>query len=273
MLSIPIKVKLANRANYGGTRDKKDIKYIVIHYTANDGDTDENNGIYFAREVTKTSAHYFVDDDSITQTVPDDTIAYSVGGTRYANYQETGGAKFYQLCRNANSISIELCDDVKDGVVYPSQKTIENAIELTKHLMEKFNIPISQVIRHFDVTGKICPRYWAGSEANEARWKSEFLDKLIAKLPEEPKPERPTQKLKVEPAMSYSKKYAKAYKTKTDLNMRRGAGTSKAIIRVLKKGEGFRCYGYYTQNGSTIWLLGVDSKGGTGFCSLGYLKY
>ena len=43
--------------------------------------------------------------------------------------------------------------------------------------MAKYNIPQKNVIRHFDVTGKLCPAYWAGRE-NAAKWKAEFWDKL-----------------------------------------------------------------------------------------------
>lgn len=72
---VTINVKTANTNNFGGFRNISDIKYIVIHYTANDGDTDEGNGNYFANNVVGASAHYFVDDDSITQPVPDNRIA------------------------------------------------------------------------------------------------------------------------------------------------------------------------------------------------------
>lgn len=168
---VPIKTRLAAKANYGGSRSLSNIKFIVIHYTSNDGDTDENNGAYFANNVVKASAHYFVDDDSITQSVPDNYIAYSVGGKKYAN---TKGAKFYGQCTNSNSISIEICDDVKNGVVYPSTKTIQNVLELTRHLMQKYNVPAEQIIRHFDVTGKLCPAYWV----EDAKWKSEFWNKI-----------------------------------------------------------------------------------------------
>ena len=75
---VPIKVNLANPANYGGKRSK--IEYIVMHYTANDGDSDEGNGNYFHNNVVNASAHYFVDGDSITQSVPDNYVAWSVGG-------------------------------------------------------------------------------------------------------------------------------------------------------------------------------------------------
>lgn len=219
---VAIKVHTANRANYGRQRPISDIKYIVIHYTANDGDTDENNGKYFANNVTKSSAHYFVDDDSITQSVPDNYVGYSVGGNRYSNYKQTGGAKFYKTCTNSNSISIELCDDVKNGIIYPSAKTIENALDLTKMLMQKYNIPVDRVIRHFDVNGKPCPAYWT----NEAKWKADFWRKLGGTVTA-PKPEAP-------------KKTELPYLVKINtavLNVRSGAGTNYSINTTVKRGE------------------------------------
>ena len=218
---VAIKVNTANRANYGRQRPTSDIKYIVIHYTANDGDTDENNGKYFANNVTKSSAHYFVDDDSITQSVPDNYVGYSVGGNRYANYKQTGGAKFYKVCTNSNSISIELCDDVKNGVIYPSAKTIENALDLAKLLMSKYNVTVDRVIRHFDVNGKPCPVYWV----DDAKWRAEFWDKLIA--------------IK-NVAQSVENKAKTPYLVKINtavLNVRSGAGTGYKINTTVKRGE------------------------------------
>lgn len=177
-MAYKLKKNLANKKNYGGSRKTSAIKYIVIHYTANDGDTDEGNGKYFRNNIVKASAHYFVDSDSVTQSVPDDYVAWSVGGSKYSNCKSTGGGKFYGKCTNSNSISIELCDDKKNGTVYPSAATITNAIELTKGLMKKYGIPAENVIRHFDVTGKSCPAYWCGTDAKNKKWKTEFQDKL-----------------------------------------------------------------------------------------------
>lgn len=178
-MAYKLKKKLANKKNYGSSRKISSIKYIVIHYTANDGDSDEANGNFFHNKIVKASAHYFVDSDSITQSVPDDYVAWSVGGSKYSNCKSTGGGKFYGKCTNSNSISIELCDDKKNGTIYPSAATITNAIELTKDLMKKYGIPVENVIRHFDVTGKSCPAYWCGTDARDKKWKTEFRDKLF----------------------------------------------------------------------------------------------
>jgi len=174
-----MKIKMANRANYGAKRPLKNIQYIVIHYTGNDGDHGESNGSYFRKNVVKSSAHYFVDDDSVTQSVPEDYTAYSVGGAKYASCAKTGGGKMYKKCTNANSISIELCDTVRNGKVYPSDATIANALELTRSVMKRYGIPADRVIRHFDVNGKSCPTYWCGTSYKDNLWLTVFKNKLV----------------------------------------------------------------------------------------------
>jgi N-acetylmuramoyl-L-alanine amidase CwlA len=129
-MAYVMKKHLANARNYGGKRNLKDIKYIVIHYTSNDGDTDENNGKYFAGNIVKASAHYFVDDDSITQSVPDDYVAWSVGGAKYASCATTGGGKFHGICTNSNSLSIEICDDVKNVLCIHLQLQLKMLLHL-----------------------------------------------------------------------------------------------------------------------------------------------
>jgi hypothetical protein len=69
---------------------------------------------------------------------------------------------------------------VKNGVVYPSEKTIENALELVKALMQKYSVPQSNVIRHYDVTGKLCPAYWCGTDEKDAKWLTAFWNRLTA---------------------------------------------------------------------------------------------
>lgn len=171
---VAIKQILAHFDNYGGTRAMSDL-WIVIHYTANRNDTAENNGKYFANNVVDASAHFFVDEDSIVCSVHPACVAYSVGGNKYANCVNTGGGKHYGKCTNKNSISVELCGG-KDNV-YPSEKTIANAVELVLSLMAEYSIPQERVIRHFDVTGKPCPAYWCGSAKRNEAWKTEFWSK------------------------------------------------------------------------------------------------
>lgn len=256
-MAYTFKKNLANRTNYGNKRDVTTIKYLVIHYTANDGDTDENNGKYFNGVNRNASAHYFVDDDSVTQSVPDNYVAWSVGGSKWNDCAKTGGGTLYGKVTNANSLSIEICDDVKNGVIYPSAKTIENVLILAKAKMKEFKIPAERVIRHFDVNGKHCPAYWI----DNAKWKAEFHDKL-------------TEVPKFEPY--------KVRTTVSSLNVRKGAGTSFKVCGVITDNKNLVAQNpnYYfpktvytiveeKKNGLTTW---GKLKSGVGWISLGYCK-
>lgn len=137
----------ANKSNYGDGRSVKAVKYVVIHYTANNGDTAKGNGKYFAGNKVGASAHYFVDDKDIVQSVEDNYTAWHCGGKKY-----------YSPCRNETSIGVELCSRRdEEGNYYFSEATINNAVVITKNIMSKYNIPPERVIRHYDVTHKICP--------------------------------------------------------------------------------------------------------------------
>ena len=189
-ISIP-----CNPGNRGGYRPLSAIKYIVIHYTANKWDSAKSNLNYFKNNVVKASANYFVDSKTIGISVPDEIYAWHCGG----DLQGSGGHKWHGICNNWNSIGIEICDDVNDGKVMPTEAALRNAQELTAELMHKYNIPIENVIRHWDVTGKLCPAYFIG-EANTATgkawldWKDELEEMTMtkyAKISEVPAAIRP----------------------------------------------------------------------------------
>lgn len=169
--------KIAHRSNYGLIRSLDTIKFIIIHYTANDGDKSFNNANYFQTHTNlKASAHYFADDTTIYQSVPDNYIAYSVGGSKWNDCSKTGGGRLYRVANNTNSINIELCDTNKNGEYDVTQATITLALELTRSLMKKYNISSENVIRHFDVNGKHCPAYWM----DNTKWENEFHSKLTS---------------------------------------------------------------------------------------------
>lgn len=177
-MSYILKTDWARKENYGMKRALSKIKYLVIHYTGNDGDTDESNGLFFRKNVVKASAHYFVDDDSVTQSVPDDRVAYSVGGKKWKDCVSTGGGKLYGKATNANTLNIELCDTKRDGTIAATEATLSNAVELCKVLMKKYGIDIDHVIRHFDVNGKHCPAYFM----DETEW-NKFKSRLTSTSP------------------------------------------------------------------------------------------
>ena len=153
--------KLLTQYNHS-SGDTARIKYIVIHYVGATGGA-EANCRYYAGENRGASAHYFVDfDGSIWQSVEDQDIAWHCGAKTYVHPE----------CRNANSIGIEMCvrnrgsqaDTSRDW--YFEDATVQSAIQLTRGLMDKYKIPADHVIRHYDVTGKICPNPYVYNHTN-----------------------------------------------------------------------------------------------------------
>lgn len=143
----------------------KNNKYIVIHYTANNGDTAINNAKYFYSEYRGASAHYFVDENEIVQVVDDKNTAWHVGATTYK----------HEECRNANSIGIEMCSrQYTDGTYYIKDEVVNSTIELTKYLMNLHDVALENVLMHYDVTGKSCPAPFVN---NMSLWE-EFKNKL-----------------------------------------------------------------------------------------------
>lgn len=153
--------KLLTKINFNKLANRK-IKYIVIHYTANKGDTAVNNCKYFEKVNRNSSAHYFVDDNSIWQCVEDSDVAWHCG-VDYSN----GKAPYWNKCTNNNSIGIEMCSDYIANRYYISDATQQLTIELVKELMQKYNIPADNVIRHFDVTFKECPQPFVQQDYNQ----------------------------------------------------------------------------------------------------------
>ena len=137
----------------------------MIHYTANNGDTVQNNLDYFAGNAVGASAHYFVDENGYGQSVKDADTAWHCGASSYR----------HKTCRNANSIGMELCSrkDSK-GNYYFMDQTVYNAAALARQLMQTYGIDRAHVLRHYDVTGKRCP---APMVDNPTLWEN-FLNLL-----------------------------------------------------------------------------------------------
>jgi N-acetylmuramoyl-L-alanine amidase CwlA len=147
---VPIKIRLDNDDHYD---DQNKIEYIVIHDTGNVTDTDEGNANYFCTGSRSASAHYFVDDDSITQVVLDKDGSFHCG--------DGNGA--YGIT-NRNSLGIEMCR--VNGVV--TETTLANTRDLILAKMKEYNVPLDKVVRHYDASRKICPR--SLSENNWSKW-------------------------------------------------------------------------------------------------------
>ena len=166
------------------------IDYIVIHYTAGStsrAGTAKNNAVMFSDPAHYASADFIVDDETIVQYNPDvkNRFCWHCGDNK--NPYSMGG-KFYGKCTNANSIGIEICstnpnwtasDQANSKKWSFTEKAVTKAVELTKYLMQTYNIPADRVIRHYDVSGKLCPGIigWNEDSKDISQWKA-FKAKL-----------------------------------------------------------------------------------------------
>ena len=138
---------------YNKTKRAAKPTYIVIHDTGNtsNGANAEAHFNYFNGGNKNASADFFVDDTQILQ-VNDYNKYYSWhcgdGGGRYG-------------ITNSNSLGIEICIN-SDGNY---EKAFQNAVELTKQLMQELNIPAERVVRHYDASRKNCP-----ASMNDGKW-------------------------------------------------------------------------------------------------------
>lgn len=125
------------------------VKGIVIHYTANPGSTaqenrDYFNGLQYSQE-TEASSNFIVGlEGEIIQCVPTWEIAYASNE------------------RNSDSVSIEVCHPDETGKF--NDETYRSLVQLTAWLCVKFELSENDVIRHYDVTGKNCPKYFVENE-------------------------------------------------------------------------------------------------------------
>lgn len=121
------------------------IRNIVIHYTANPGATARQNRDYFESlkdtHLTKASSHFIVGlEGEIIQCVPTWEVAYASND------------------RNSDTVSIECCHPDETGMF--NQTTYNSMVDLSAWLCMKFGLTENDLIRHYDVTGKICPKYF-----------------------------------------------------------------------------------------------------------------
>ena len=146
-------------SNYRAGRTQP-VRYIVMHYTANNGDTARNNCDYYHRVGgLQASAHYFVDEYGAMQSVREGDTAWHCGARAY----------WHPECRNGNSIGIEMCSRKRaDGSYYIKPETVANAATLAKDIMQRYGIDTDHVLRHYDVTGKRCPMPWVDDPAQWA---------------------------------------------------------------------------------------------------------
>ena len=168
-----------NKANYRAGRTQP-VRYIVMHYTANNGDTARNNCDYYHRVGgLQASAHYFVDEHGAMQSVREGDTAWHCGA-------EAGRRYWHPECRNANSIGIEMCSRKRaDGSYYILPETVANAAALAREIMQRYGIDTEHVVRHYDVTGKRCPMPWADDPAQWTAFKEMLTSKSTTTVEED----------------------------------------------------------------------------------------
>lgn len=138
----------------------REIKYLAIHYTAG-GSSRAGSARAVKRvfESRQASADFAVDDKEAVQFNPDlDNYYCWAVGDRKAPGSITDAT-------NRNTISIEICSTLRQGTAAVpnhdgwafTEAALANAVRLAKILMAKYNIPIERVVRHYDITGKLCP--------------------------------------------------------------------------------------------------------------------
>ncbi len=134
------------------------IDGIVIHYTANPGASAQDNRNYFENlaksHITKASSNFIIGlDGEIIQCIPTWEIAYASNE------------------RNGDTVSIECCHP--DDTGHFTNETYRSLVQLTGWLCKKYGLTADKVIRHYDVTGKLCPKYFV---ENEAAWQAFIAD-------------------------------------------------------------------------------------------------
>ena len=172
-------------SNYRAGRTQP-VRYIVMHYTANNGDTAKNNCDYYHRVGgLQASAHYFCDEHGAMQSVREGDTAWHCGARAY----------WHPECRNGNSIGIEMCSRKRaDGSYYIKPETVANAATLAREIMQRYGIDTEHVLRHYDVTGKRCPMPWVD---DPAQWTA-FLATLTPEHPNEEEEEPMTRYNKID---------------------------------------------------------------------------
>ena len=139
------------------------INGIVVHYTANPGSTAMDNRNYFEglkdSHATKTSSNFVIGlEGEIVQCVPTWEVAYASNS------------------RNKDTVSIECCHPDESGEF--TEDTYRSMVQLCAWLCLKFDLDEEDVIRHYDVTGKNCPKYFV---ENEDAWE-DFRSDIKAAL-------------------------------------------------------------------------------------------
>lgn len=159
------------------------IKGVVVHWTGNPTGTAKGHAKYF-HELSKqspddnkwdryASAHYFVGlDGDVIQLIPDNEMAYHVGAKEY---KDDVLDKFNTTYPNNCLIGVEMCHPDKSGEF--TEITYKVTVNLVAYLLEKHDLTTTDIVRHYDVTGKVCPKWFVENDDDWQKFKGD-----VAKL-------------------------------------------------------------------------------------------
>ncbi len=173
---------LDNPKNRPALRPRNDRKYflrefrgIVVHWTANIGrsaDADNNMRYFNNNKKSYGSAHFCVDDIQIVQGIPIDEVAYHANDRQRVGKNYKRRKQLLQGARNANfyTVGIEMCVNIDSDW----KKVIDNTTDLIAQLMCDNGLTIEDIYRHYDITGKDCPKMLlptvVGDKLKEWNW-------------------------------------------------------------------------------------------------------
>lgn len=192
MLEIKIKNDFLTPSRYtrpGTIRER--TTGIVLHYIGNPGTTAKNNRDYFESlkegkpdritgRIPCKSSHYIIGlKGEILCLMPDEEVSYTSGGSSYKpGILETltppefkKSAFHVRSAPHLFTIGIEVCHPDFTGSYTP--ETYEAQKHLGAFLLKKHNLMIENLYRHYDITGKECPRWFVRNPGEWEKFKKE----------------------------------------------------------------------------------------------------
>lgn len=163
-MQIEDKLLTINQYSRSGEKQNK-IQYVVVHWCGNANSTAIANRNYFeslsTSHKTYASSHYIIGlNGEIIRCIPENEVAFHSGS--------------YSM--NRKSIGIEDCHPDWDGKF--NDATYNSLVELCADICNRYGLGIDAIIRHYDVTGKECPRYYVRNEQEWIQFKNDVANKI-----------------------------------------------------------------------------------------------
>lgn len=155
-----VDINIIDNPNARSRRPLKKINSIVIHYTGNPNSTAKNNRDYFNKPTTTVSSHFVVGlDGEVIECLPLNEVSKASNN------------------RNKDTISIEVCHPDQSGKF--TDEAYNSIVSLTAWLCKYCKLDEDDVIRHYDVTGKQCPKYYVENENEWEKLKKDISVKIL----------------------------------------------------------------------------------------------